>query len=90
MSILIGLYLLIESTIAASLMDKGDKLCRVAKYLVTGVCGMWMVLSNGVDSWHIIMGFALILFLWPKMLDRLFIIFGKCKRKCDRRRANRV
>lgn len=69
---LIGLYLLGESVAAASLMDRGDRLCRVGKYLLTAIIGLWLMLeSKQADFWHITMAFALALFVWPKMLDRI-------------------
>lgn len=69
---LLGLYLLGEAIAAAALMQGGDRLCRVAKYLVTGVIGIWMIAEpDKADIWHIVMAAALALFVWPKMVKRL-------------------
>jgi uncharacterized membrane protein len=71
-AILLGLYLLAESIAAAALMHGGDRLCRVAKYLVTGIVGIWLIVEHDhADAWHIAMAVALALFLWPKMLKRI-------------------
>lgn len=70
--ILLGLYLLGEAIAAASLMDRGDRLCRVGKYLLTAIIGLWLMLeSKQADIWHITMALTLSLFVWPKMLDRI-------------------
>ncbi|MBI5917784.1 MAG: hypothetical protein HY849_00195 [Nitrosomonadales bacterium] len=71
-AILLGLYLLAESIAAAALMPGGDRACRVVKYMVTGIVGVWMIFDHAyVDTWHLIMGFALALFLLPKMVERI-------------------
>lgn len=69
---LLGLYLLGEAIAAAALMDGGDRLCRVAKYLVTGVVGICLMVSPGkADLLHITLACALALFVWPKTLHRI-------------------
>lgn len=69
---LFGLYLLGEAIAAASLMNGGDRLCRVGKYLLVAICGLWLMLeSKQADAWHLTMALALSLFVWPKMLDRI-------------------
>lgn len=75
-AVLLGIYLLGEAIAAASLMDGGDKLSRVGKYLLVAIIGLWMVFeSKQVDIWHITMAAALALFVWPKMLKRIDQIF---------------
>lgn len=75
-AILLGLYLLGEAIAAASLMDRGDRLCRVAKYLLVAVIGLWLIFeSKQVDTWHLTMGAALALFVWPKMVTRIQQLF---------------
>lgn len=75
-AILLGLYLVAESISAAALMPGGDRLCRLAKYLVTGVAGICLVsASKDVDGLHLIMAAAIALFVWPKMLARIEYIF---------------
>jgi len=76
-AILLGLYLLAEAIAAAGLMHGGDRLCRVAKYLVTGVVGIWLIVEHdSADAWHLVMAAALALFLWPKMLKRIEKLIG--------------
>lgn len=71
-AILLGLYLLGEAVAAASHMERGDRLCRVIKYLLVAVIGLWLIAeSKQADIWHLAMAFALALFVWPKMLERL-------------------
>ena len=70
--IALGLYLLGESIAAAALMHGGDRLCRVAKYMITGVIGIRMVAESAqADIWHIAMAVALALFVWKNTLERL-------------------
>jgi hypothetical protein len=72
-SILIGLYLLYEAMEAAAQMERGDKVCRVAKYLLVAVIGLRLIVESGqADIWHLVMAAALALFVWPKMLDRIY------------------
>lgn len=71
-AIALGLYLLGESIAAAAAMQGGDRLCRVAKYMITGALGIWMAAEPAkVDGTHLALAFALSLFVWPKMLERI-------------------
>jgi len=71
-AILLGLYLLLESVHAAALMPGGDRVCRVAKYLITGILGIWLMIDAAhVDALHIALAVAIALFIWPKTLERL-------------------
>lgn len=75
---LLGLYLLLESINAAAQMHGGDRFCRVAKYLVTSIIGLNLMLSPAeADAMHIIMAIALCLFVWPKMVARLEQLFDE-------------
>lgn len=77
-AIALGLYLLGESIAAAAAMQGGDRLCRVAKYMITGALGIWMVAEPAqVDGGHLATAFALSLFVWPKMLDRIKNIINR-------------
>lgn len=67
----LGFYLLCESIAAASLMDGGDKLGRVTKYLLSGSVGLWLMMQpRQADIWHITMAVSISLFILPKMLQR--------------------
>lgn len=71
--ILLGLWVIVESFIAADKMDKGDRLCRMMKYGATCAAGFqgvalgWLNLANWT---HAIFLIALGLFLWPTVLYR--------------------
>lgn len=69
---LLGLYLLGESIAAAALMHGGDRLCRVAKYLFTGVIGIWLIVeAKQADVMHLVMALALALFVLKNTLERI-------------------
>lgn len=71
-AVLLGLYLLGEAIAAASLMEGGDKLSRLGKYLLVVIVGLWLVFKpSEADAVHLVMAAALALFLWPKMLKRI-------------------
>lgn len=75
-AILIGLYLVAESISAAALMPGGDRLCRVAKYMLTGLAGVCLIGDyKNADGLHLLMGAALALFVWPKMASRIEQLF---------------
>jgi len=75
--ILLGIYLLGEAISAAALMEGGDKLSRLGKYLMVVICALWLIFeSNHVDFMHLAMAFTLALFLWPKMLKRIDHMFN--------------
>ena len=77
-AIVIGLYLLGEAIAAASLMERGDRLCRIGKYLLVAIIGLWLIFdSRQADTWHIVMASALALFVWPKMRDRIEHFFDQ-------------
>jgi hypothetical protein len=77
-AILLGFYLLSESIAAAALMHGGDRLCRVAKYLLTGLVGICLITEfKSADGLHLLMAAALCLFVWPKMLARIEQLFDQ-------------
>ena len=77
-AILLGLYMVAESVSAAALMHGGDRACRVAKYLLTGLAGACLIAaSREADSLHLLMAAALCLFVWPKMVARIEQIFDQ-------------
>jgi hypothetical protein len=66
------MYLLGESIAAAALMHGGDRLCRVAKYLFTGVIGIWLIAeAKQADVMHLVMALALALFVLKNTLERI-------------------
>lgn len=68
--LLIGLYIVLESIIAASEMDSGDKPCRMAKYLLSGAAGM-IIIFYQANLQHLIFGLAIAAFTWPKVVKRI-------------------
>lgn len=75
---LLGLYLLGESIYAAALMPGGDRICRVAKYLVTGMVGIGMMIDpSRADAMHIAMGIALALFIFQKTKKRIEVFIDQ-------------
>lgn len=71
-AILLGLYILGEAIAAASLMEGGDKLSRLIKYLLIVIVGLWLIFnSRQVDTLHLAMAAAIALFLWPKLIKRI-------------------
>lgn len=75
-AILLGLYLLGEAISAAAMMEGGDKLSRLGKYLVVVIVALWLIFeSHHADIVHLAMATAIALFLWPKMLKRIDHLF---------------
>lgn len=71
-AIIIGLYLLGEAIAAASQMERGDRFCRLSKYLLLAIVGLALIFeSKSVDTWHLVMAITLALFVWPKMKARI-------------------
>lgn len=71
----IGMWVIIESFVAADKMDKGDKASRLAKYGFACASGIIGVLLGWLDvaHWtHAVMLVAVGLFLWPVVRYRLF------------------
>lgn len=72
--ILVGFYCVLESISAAAEMHKGDRLCRIGKYLLAGASGLY-VISKGL-SWHatwdmLLLSAAIALGVWPRMVYRI-------------------
>lgn len=80
--ILLGLYCVLESISAAGEMNKGDRLCRIGKYMLAGASGLYCVLI-GMHS-DATFGLALLiaavaLGIWPRMIYRI----TGCRRGTD-------
>lgn len=77
LSFLIGLYIVIECIDAASGMHKGDRPCRMVKYLLAGTAGMILILYQ--SNWqHLVFGLAIAAFTWPDLVNR-FKRLMKCR-----------
>ena len=73
LAILIGAYIVAE-TIAQLAAMHGGKLCRIAKYVLAGVSGLWLVwvgISGHAYGITLVLGGALALFIWPRTWIRL-------------------
>ena len=85
-AITLGMYCALESVAAAAEMHKGDRLCRIGKYLLSGVTGLYAFYEgiHGGATWQLIMlQSAVALGVWPRMVFR---INGERRGKCDRLR----
>jgi uncharacterized membrane protein len=83
LAIVIGLYCFLESVSAAGDMHGGDRLCRLGKYLLSGITGLYAFYEgvHGVATWQLVMlQFAVALGVWPRMVFRLF---GERRTKCS-------
>jgi hypothetical protein len=72
--LLVGLYCLLESVAVAGEMHKGDRLCRVGKYLLSGVTGFYVICEAlaGHGTWQLLMlQTAVALGVWPRMVYRI-------------------
>lgn len=70
----IGFYCLLESISAAADMHKGDRLCRLAKYLFAGSSGFYVMLiaMHGYVSIGLLLLIASVaLGIWPRMVSRI-------------------
>jgi hypothetical protein len=75
LAVAIGLYCFLESISAAGDMHGGDRLCRVGKYLLSGITGLYAIYEgiHGAATWELVMlQFAVALGVWPRMVFRLF------------------
>jgi uncharacterized membrane protein len=71
---LIGLYCVLESISAAAEMHKGDRFCRLAKYLLAGASGLYVIsvaVHSAASIGMLILITAVALGLWPRMVYRL-------------------
>lgn len=71
---ILGMYIAAESLQAAKLMDRGDRLCRLMKYLGTAIAGCYGMYISVTSAWvwqDLIWAITLALWVWPKMLRRL-------------------
>lgn len=70
----IGLYCVLESVSAAAEMHKGDRFCRLAKYLLAGASGLYVIsiaLHSSASVGVLILITAIALGLWPRMVYRI-------------------
>jgi len=71
--IIISLYCVLESISAAGEMHKGDRVCRVGKYLLAACSGLYAITEamSGHATWQLLMmQSAIFLCLWPRMVAR--------------------
>lgn len=71
---LIGLYCVLESISAAADMHKGDRFCRLTKYLLAGASGIYVIfvaVHFAASVGMLILITAVALGLWPRMVYRL-------------------
>lgn len=76
LGMLIGFYILYESIVAASEMNRGDRACRMAKYLLSATCGLVLILYQ-VDFKTIFFGLTVAAFTWNKVASRYKKIINK-------------
>lgn len=72
--LVLGMWVTIETFIAAYKMDGGDKLCRVLKYLCTLVSALlciWIGVNHKADWFYLIFMLTIALFLWPVIVYRI-------------------
>ena len=72
--VLIGFYCVLESISAAADMHKGDRFCRLAKYLLAGASGLYVisvVAHSSASIGMLILITAVALGLWPRMVYRI-------------------
>lgn len=87
LSLLIGLYIMLEAIQAVAAMDGGDRACRVVRYVLAALVGLqliWYGFLQQIDWVHIALAGALALFVWPRMVSRFWALFG-VDRRVDRR-----
>ncbi len=89
LSMMLGPYILLEAIKAMADMDGGDRVCRVAKYVLSATSGLmlaWYGWRGSVDWLHVSLAASLALFAWPKMVSRVRHIFKFDRRsRLDRR-----
>jgi hypothetical protein len=71
---LVGFYCLLESVSAAADMHKGDRLCRLGKYMLAGASGLYVMsiaMRNDANIGILILISAVALGLWPRMVYRI-------------------
>ena len=78
---IIGIYLILEAIDAAASMDRGDKICRMLKYLLCATSGA-ILLFYSFEWYHLIFGLTISAFLWSKFVGRfLYVVHAKCNTK---------
>ena len=77
----LGGYLIIETAIQAIYMDRGDKLCRMAKYALVAYCAYDLVITP--PHWdNFIYGMAIAAFFWKRNYQRWQSFYNsKCEKK---------
>jgi len=88
LSVCMGIYIMLESINEMSLMDNGDRACRVAKYVISAVSGLMMVyygILQQIDWLHLALGAGAALFMWPHMVERGAGLIYPERRGIDRR-----
>jgi hypothetical protein len=88
LAIILGLYVMIEAVHQMADMDGGDRACRVAKYVLSALSGLllaWYGIQMQLDWLHVSLAASVALFVWPKLLGRLYVFFGHERRKLERR-----
>jgi uncharacterized membrane protein len=72
--VLVGFYCVLESISAAADMHKGDRFCHLAKYLLAGASGLYVisvVVHASASVGILILITAVALGLWPRMVYRI-------------------
>jgi len=72
--LLVGIYCVLESVSAAAEMHKGDRFCRLAKYLLAGSSGLYVIsvaMHSAASIGMLILITAVALGLWPRMVYRI-------------------
>lgn len=72
--LLVGIYCVLESVSAAAEMHKGDRFCRLAKYLLAGASGLYVIsiaMHSEASIGMLILIAAVALGLWPRMVYRI-------------------
>lgn len=72
--IILGLYCVLESISASAAMHKGDRLCRLAKFLGAGISGLFAIrigLLGIANFTTFVMIASIALGVWPRMVFRI-------------------
>lgn len=70
LSVLIGLYIVVDSVYLASKADGETRYCMVAKYTGAAMSGGYMVVKCH-DEFSILFGVTIALFMWPDTYYRV-------------------
>jgi hypothetical protein len=68
-SVMLGLFLALETIDVARLMDRGDKLCRMVKYGLV-IMAAKVLIFDAPDLMHIFFGVVIASFFWPRLYQR--------------------